>query len=344
MPAAAGDSAAPDYLDMSLDQLMAIPVYAASKREQKTSDAPSSVTLVTHHDIRAYGWRTLGDLLRSVPGFYIIYDRSYGYVGVRGFGRPEDYGGRVLLLLDGHRMNDPLYDTAAILNDFIVNVDLIDRVEIIRGPGSALYGNNAFFATVNVITKSADSFKNGEISAEAGTHDTYKGRATYAARTSRGTELVVSASGLHSDGIPSVYLPEYDVPETGNGVVQGGDKEVSAGFFASLRRGGMAVEAAYVRRDKENPLPQYGTVFGRPVPTFDGRGVLDGRYQRAIRDDLQCTGRFYYDWYEFWGEYPYDMAEAGQSGVNRGQQGRGSSWSRSAASFSSTGECRLVTT
>ena len=113
------------------------------------------MTVITAQDIRAYGWRTLGDLLRSAPGFYVTYPRSYGFVGVRGFGRPGDFGGRILLLLNGHRMNDPLYDTAAVMNDFILDMDLIDRVEIVRGPGSALYGNNAFFAVVNVITKRA---------------------------------------------------------------------------------------------------------------------------------------------------------------------------------------------
>ena len=153
---------------MSLEQLMELPVLTvvtASKREQKTTEAPAQATVVTADDIRAYGYRTLADILRSVPGFYVTNDRSYGYVGVRGFSRPGDFGGRVLLLLDGHRMNDSIYDTAAVLNDFIVDVDLIERVEIIRGPGSALYGNNAFFAVVNVFTKRASRFKNGEASA-----------------------------------------------------------------------------------------------------------------------------------------------------------------------------------
>ena len=154
-----------DLAEMSLEQLMDIPVLTvvtASKREQTTTQAPAQASVVTADDIRKYGYRTLADILRSAPGFYITYDRSYGFIGVRGFGRPGDYGGRVLLLVDGHRMNDPLYDTVAVVNDFIVDVDLIERVEIIRGPGSALYGNNAFFAVVNVITKRANSFRNGE--------------------------------------------------------------------------------------------------------------------------------------------------------------------------------------
>jgi outer membrane receptor for ferrienterochelin and colicins len=306
--------AAADLTQMSLEQLMELPVLTvvtASKREQKTTEAPAQATVVTAEDIRTYGHRTLADILRSVPGFYTTYDRSYSFVGVRGFGRPGDYGGRTLLLLDGHRMNDPLYDTASIGTDFMLDVDLIERVEVIRGPGSALYGNNAFFAVVNVITRKAAGINGGEASAEAGTYDTYKGRLTYGARTSHGTEIVASASGFRSQGNPSLYYADYDSPETGNGVVHDGDGGEFESVFGSVRRGGLSFEAAYVARDKDNPAPQYGTAFGMPVQTFDGRGVLEGRYERAIRDNLQAAVRIYYDWYEYRGDYAYDVAEAG---------------------------------
>ena len=299
---------------MSLEQLMEIPiltVVTASKRQQKTTEAPAQATVVTAEDIRAYGCRTLADILRSVPGFYVTYDRSYGYIGVRGFGRPGDFGGRVLLLVDGHRMNDSIYDTAAALNDFIVDVDLIERVEVIRGPGSALYGNNAFFAVVNVITKRAARFKNGEASAEAGSYDTYKGRLTLAAHGSTGAETVVSASALRSNGIPSTYLPEHDSPESGNGVVHGQDEDESESLFATVRRAGLTLEAAYVGRDKNNPTTIYDTVFGQHVHTFDSRGFLEGRYESQLRENLQMMARIAYDRYEYYGEYPYGSDDSG---------------------------------
>ena len=176
-----------DYTSLSLEQLMSIPVYSAAKREQKTSEAPSSVTVVTSQDVRAYGWRTLSDLLRSVPGIYVTATRTYGSVGVRGFERSGDFGGRILLLVNGHRMNDPLYDSAAIVEDFILDMDLIDRVEIVRGPGSTLYGTNAFFAVVNVITKRADQYDGFELSGEAGTLDAARGRLTFGTRGEDGS-------------------------------------------------------------------------------------------------------------------------------------------------------------
>ena len=162
---------------------------------------------------------------------------------------------------------------------------------------------------VNVFTKRASRFKNGEASVEAGTHDTYKGRLTYAARASTGAEAVVSASVLRSDGIPGVYLPEHDSPENGDGVVHGQDEDESESFFATLRRAGLTLEAAYVGRDKNNPTAPYETVLGEHVYTFDSRGFLEGRYESQLRENLQVMARLFYDRYEYLGEYPYGSAD-----------------------------------
>jgi hypothetical protein len=134
--------------ELSLEQIINIQVptvYGASKHAQKITAAPSAVTIITRDEIRTYGHRTLADVLRSARDFYVTNDRNYSYVGVRGFNRPGDYGGRVLVLIDDHRLNDPVYESIGVGNEFPIDVDLIERVEIIRGPGSSLYGTNAFF-------------------------------------------------------------------------------------------------------------------------------------------------------------------------------------------------------
>ena len=125
----------------------------AARHLQRTTEAPASVTVITASDIETFGWRTLADVLKSVRGFHMTYDRNYSYVGVRAFGRPTDYNNRVLVLVDGHRLNDSIYDGALLGTEFPVDLALVDRVEVIRGPGSALYGTSAFLAVVNVITK-----------------------------------------------------------------------------------------------------------------------------------------------------------------------------------------------
>src|SRR5262249_27237518 len=157
-------------------------VYGASKYEQKVTEAPASVTIVTADEIKKYGYRTLADILQSVNGFYVTSDRNYSYLGIRGFSRPADYNTRVLVLQDGHRLNDNVYDEAYIGTESPLDVDLIDRVEIIRGPSSSLYGTNAFLGVINVITKRGRDIKGAEVSTEIGSYNSYKGRFTYGNR------------------------------------------------------------------------------------------------------------------------------------------------------------------
>ena len=118
----------PDLSKLSLEQLVDLKidsVYGASAYLQKVTEAPSSVTIVTAQQIRRYGFRTLADVLRSVRGFYVTYDRNYSYVGVRGFSRPGDYNARVLLLIDGHRLNDNVFGSALIGSEFPLDIALI---------------------------------------------------------------------------------------------------------------------------------------------------------------------------------------------------------------------------
>ena len=118
VPALASAADDPSHLlNLSLEKLGSIKidkVYAASKFTEKVTDAPSSVTIVTRDEIARFGYRTLADIIQSVRSFDVTYDRNYNYTGVRGFTSLGDYGSRVLLLVDGHRMNDPIYDSVAV--------------------------------------------------------------------------------------------------------------------------------------------------------------------------------------------------------------------------------------
>ncbi len=154
-------------------------MYGASKFEQKVTEAPSFVSLITADEIAKYGYRTMAEILQSVTGFFVTYDRNYHYLGIRGFNRPGDFNSRLLLLVDGHRLNDNIYDQAGLGTESLIDVDLIERVEVIRGPSSSLYGTNAFLGVINVITKRGRDIRGLELSGELGSWEYYKGRATY---------------------------------------------------------------------------------------------------------------------------------------------------------------------
>ena len=98
-------------------------VYGASKYEQKITEAPSSVSIITEDEIKKYGYRNFAEILQSIRGFHMTNDRNYDYIGVRGFGIPSDYSNRILILIDNHKINENVYDSPGIAN-FNIDIDL----------------------------------------------------------------------------------------------------------------------------------------------------------------------------------------------------------------------------
>ena len=278
-------------------------VIGASKYEQKVTEAPSSISIVTAAEIKKYGYRTLADILKSIRGFYVTYDRNYSYVGVRGFGPPGDYNSRILLLVDGHRMNDNTYDQALVGTEGILDVDLIDRVEVIRGPGSSLYGSNAFFAVVNMITKRGRDLKGTEVSGEAASYSTYKGRVSYGDKFSNGVEAIVSGSAYNSEG-QNLFFPEH--LGVNGGVANGADADRNRSFFTKMSHHDMTLSGAYVSRTKNIPTGAFGTDFGDPGnKTIDERAYLDLKYDHSLGSGTDVAARVYYDYYWYTGDYIY---------------------------------------
>lgn len=295
----AAAQALPEPLEgMSLEDLMAIPVYAASRREQKVSEAPSSVTVLGAREIRKYGWRTLADLLRTVQGFHVSYDRAYDWVGVRGFLPPGDSNTKILVLLDGHRTNDDVYNQAYVGEDFLLDLDLVDRVEVVRGPSSSLYGSNAFFAVVNVIPRRGESFGGAVASLEAERPEGYRGRLTYGKRLGNGTELLFSGSALERPG-EDLYYPGFDAPSTNGGVAAGLDGVRNRRFYASASRGPFSFSGGFVRRDKDIPTSSYGAVFPDPDGWYrDESAFAEARYGKE-HGGTAVTARFFWDGYRY---------------------------------------------
>jgi outer membrane receptor for ferrienterochelin and colicins len=278
-------------------------VSGASRFEQKVTRAPASVSIVNSTEIKRFGYRTLAEIVQSVPGFYGAYDRNYRYTGARGFSRPGDYNTRILLLVDGHRMNDPLFMSAAVGNEFILDVDLIDRVEIIRGPGSSLYGSNAIFGIINVITRKASRIGGVELSGAAGSYDTYKGRATFGRLFENGLGLVLSATGSTSHG-QSLYFKEFDKAATNSGWADGCDDEKYGNLFLNAAYKGFSLEGGYVSRKKTVPTGAWDTIFNdRRTGTTDRQGYVNLRFDKVLTPKMDLMLRAFYDYYSYDGDY-----------------------------------------
>lgn len=306
---------AADLTELPLEALMNIEVpkvYAASKVEQPETQAPASVTIVSSEEIKKYGYRTLADILASVPGFNVSYDRNYDFLGARGVSL-GDFNSRMLLLVNGHRINNNLTDGAAIGTDFILDIDLIDRVEVIRGPEAVLYGNNAFFGVINVITRQGGQVNGVETSAEYGSFDSYKVRVTYGKLFTNGVQMLLSGTYYDSAGQSSLYYPEFDQRinpgnslARNNGVAQNLDGDSYGSAFGSLGYADFTLEGAFNHREKENPTAQYLTTFNDPrLRTTDERSYAALKYAHSFPEVVDVTAQLYYDRYNYDIGYPF---------------------------------------
>lgn len=140
-----------DYYEMTFEELMNTTV-TASRYAQDIIDAPALVTIISDQDIQEMGARTIMDVLVKVPGFNHLQDINEHVLSVRGVYASTNH--KFLFLRDGHRLNEPMWEAA----DYAYSISLasIKKIEIMRGPGSSLYGNSAFTAVINIITKDAE--------------------------------------------------------------------------------------------------------------------------------------------------------------------------------------------
>ena len=302
-PARAQTAAGEDLTSLSIEDLMSVKVFSASRHLEEARGAPAAVTVVTAEEIATFGWRTLGEVLNSVRSFYTANDRNYTYLGVRGLLRPGDYNSRVLFLINGHRINDNIYDSASIGTEFPLDMDLVERIEIVRGPGSSLYGTNAVFAVVNVITRKPRGPIEVEVAGSEGSFLSRSGRVTLSLERGRASALV-SGSLYRSAGHDVLYYPEFS--SINGGRASDVDSDSFGHLFSDLRYKDFRLQGLLSSRRKTIPTASFGTNFNDPGTwTRDTNNYLDFSYHHDFAARTELTLRTYYDRYHYQGQYAY---------------------------------------
>src|SRR5437868_1484636 len=183
-------------------------VEAATKTEIPISKAPASVTVITAKQIRESGARTTLDLLRFVAGVNARWNPMTQTIDIRGFGE-NPFSNRILLLLDGAPFNSgdtggfplsPAYDFFPIEN--------IKRIEIVRGPGSSLYGENAFWGVINVVTLSGEDLAGGDATFYGGSTSTGSASVVYGQKIDRGA--IIGSARVQQTIFPVEFWKDDD--------------------------------------------------------------------------------------------------------------------------------------
>lgn len=197
--------------DLSLDAILDLKVETATKTAQKITEAPAIISVITAEDIAFWGYVSVGEALETVPGLYNVYDGLAPNYGVRGINGGLRASSRILKVMIDSQPVSFRSDTTALLGPELIPIHMVDHIEVVRGPASALYGANAFLGVVNVITKKGKNRnKTFEGHANAGFSKGRKGQ---------GVELIGSAGRESWESSVGVSLQNYDrsglkVPES----------------------------------------------------------------------------------------------------------------------------------
>jgi iron complex outermembrane receptor protein len=274
-----------------LEQLLNIRIIGASKYEQKQGEVAAAVSVITREEIQTFGWRTLAEALSSLPGMYTSYNRQNTIVGARGFGLPGDFNTRLLVMINGNRVNDPTYDAGRFGWDFPLDMDLIERIEFVPGPGGAVYGQNAMFGVVNVITRTGAAVGGAELSGSFQDPQMLReGRASWGRSFDDGTDVLLSASGLKSSG-QDLFFDFGLLPVSGLAVGQDGQEDRH--FYAHISHGAWSLDEVYGWGKKNDPTSAF---FSAPLAPGEFQSVSSGLTQLQYQHDivagaLQFQGR-----------------------------------------------------
>lgn len=281
-------------------------VTAVSRLAENIDDAPSSVSVLSSGELRAFAYPTIAEALRGVRGVYLSDDGTYQAAGIRGLGEPGDYGNRVLVLSDGQSLNDNLVNSSYIGSDGRTDLGDVERIEIVRGPGSLLYGTGAFSGVVNLVTRPRDEPTSVHVGGGVYDDSVARGRAGFHVNFDDDAGVWASVTGARSDGrsLPMRFA------ETGEDVVVPGvDAQRSGGTAGRAWWGPVTAQWFYHSRRQQAPHGAYETLLGDERTTFrDARAMGELRYEPKLGETVTLLTRAHASHYRYDGEFAYEEA------------------------------------
>ncbi|MFO0586874.1 MAG: TonB-dependent receptor [Polyangiaceae bacterium] len=297
-------------------------VNAVSRQTETVDDAPSSVTIIDRREIQAFGYPTIAEALRGVRGVTLNNDHAYASASIRGVGQPNDYGNRLLVLSDGQSLNDNLLNSSYIGSDGRVDLHDVDRIEVVRGPGSLLYGTGAFSGLVNLVTRPREEPNQVEVGFGGYDNGALHGRAAAHYHFTKDAGAWASVSAARSAGydlpVPELQSQLGNVP-----VAHGTDAFTSIGTAGRFYYKSLTAQWFYHQREQKIPVGGYGTTFDDPRSHFDDRRYMaEVRFEPRLSDKWQVLARAHANRYEFHSVYEF----AGESGASENREALFGTW------------------
>lgn len=291
-PARADDAGPAPLSELSLEELASMRVTTATRRDDHLNEIPAAVWVITQDDIRRSGAVSIPEVLRLAPGLHVAQiDDSTWAISARGFN--SRFSNKLLVLMDGRTLYSPAFG-GVWWGAQTTSMEDIERIEVIRGPGGALWGANAVNGVVNIITKRASQTQGAHVAVEQAVGSGTSGSLRYGGRSAIGDWRV--------------YAKHVDVDGEPVDVAGGSDAWRQSQFGARLDRGdesdslfSLTTDAYWHTADHDYVLPPTGYV-GPREDKLSGASIL-ARWQKVAASGGQLTAQAYVDHTRFEGPY-----------------------------------------
>ncbi len=269
-------------------------VTVATKTKMKIDEAPSIVSVITQEQIKNSGAKNLKEALGQVAGFY-LYDRStYPDIIASIRGISSSGNASVKLMINGHSTETPSNQNFGWLIGF--PVELIRKIEIIRGPGAALYGSSAMNGVINIITEDADD--PSAVSAAYGSFDTYRGTPQLS-HSAKNFRLFLFADHISSDGDPQMIGKDYAsaVFPPGYSFAPGYTNEDFRydTFFTKLSYNDIRL-TGFFKFSNNEPLIGIQNALTDENDVSDKNAFIEAGYEKMVSDKISLSAKAYYDY------------------------------------------------
>jgi len=290
-PTLAQDQNPVDFGGMSLEELLKLQITSAGKKQQLITEIPAAIYVITAEDIRRSHATTIMDLLRQVPGIQVAREKTGEWaISVRGFN--DKHANKLLVLMDGRTLYSPLY-TGVEWDMQDTMIQDIDRIEVIRGPGAALWGANAVNGVINIITKGANETQGGLVTTQLGTLERGYVASRYGGSLGQTAHYRVFSKYFSRPSLPTMA---GDTPPGGwNSFRQGGRLD-----WSPTSRDSLMVSGEWFNdnlRETDDEITSLSPPFESVVEEHDKTrsGFLLTRWNRKTSDRSEFNLQFFYD-------------------------------------------------
>ena len=271
-------------------------VVSALKRPRTVLKSPAIMSVITAKQIKQMGFRTLIDVLRMVPGFYISMDETgEREIAVRGI--LDDASQKIKVLIDGHSIND-VWRGGAMWNFDDLPVENIRKIEIIRGPGSALYGQNAFLAVIDIITKDTEDIDGFQVTTSGGSFSTQNYNLLFG-RELDGLKISGFLDYFDTQGFSKKIEQDVLFPAAASrSPGQSQNRKEKTDLNLRLSYNNLEVKAKYMKKRRKDYIG-VGDALNEESILRDTYMFTEVTYKLSLSEKLNMTPKVYYDQYNY---------------------------------------------